>query len=225
MMLKKLKEILIHESALKWLCLGFAALAVGSFLFLTTEVKEASEGHPELIGSLDYNIPNWLFQIRSEELTSFAFQITALGSGIILTIVVICVVTALLFLKRIYSSLQLIIAALGAAAITHIAKIYFERPRPTTLSLISEVDGYSYPSGHSVSSAAIYFTIAFLVSQALTSRIQIALVWVFASALVAAIGLSRIYLGVHYFSDILAGSLIGVGWAFGLSGLRATLAK
>lgn len=87
------------------------------------------------------------------------------------------------------------------------------RPRPSEIPRLVEVAGYSYPSGHSLASAAILTTAAILVWEQ-TPRWRCRLLGVaFVGALVAAIGASRVYLGVHYPTDVAAGISVGAAWA------------
>lgn len=86
---------------------------------------------------------------------------------------------------------------------------HWDRPRPDFLIRLVNVEGYSYPSGHSLSGAAVYFTLAILLCQESRSFIVLS----FASLLIFLISLSRVYLGVHYISDVMAGVLLGIAWA------------
>jgi undecaprenyl-diphosphatase len=187
------------------------ALLIG-FLFLSTEVREAMGGNPELIHAIDQWVLNHLSEIRSPRLSSVAVSITALGSVTLLTLLTIFC-SFLLYAKRARSfAILLLLTALGSAVISQILKAFFERARPDVAYRLVSVEGYSYPSGHSVSAAAIYIVLGIILSRFFERRAHRFTLHLFFAALVIAIGLSRIYLGVHFASDVLAGFLAGLCW-------------
>ena len=126
----------------------------------------------------------------------------------------ILVASALLARKQRYLQLvQIIFAATGSVAISSIMKSYFERPRPINLTHLVDVQGYSYPSGHSLASSSVYFTFAILLYQEFRKPIERIFIVGFALFFVFLIALSRVYLGVHYLSDAVAGVFLGMSWA------------
>lgn len=96
-----------------------------------------------------------------------------------------------------------------APVLTFAFKTFFARERPPLATRLALVDGFSYPSGHSVSAACIYFSLAIIAARANGSRPRRVFMIGFFLFLVFAIGLSRMYLGVHYFSDVVAGFTVG----------------
>jgi undecaprenyl-diphosphatase len=104
----------------------------------------------------------------------------------------------------------------------NLLKIGFNRPRPQIFEWGTYTASSSFPSGHAMSSVVVYGTVAYLAArlqQRLASRV---LTFISAAVIVAAICVSRMYLGVHYPSDILAGIMIGLAWAaFCMSVLEA----
>lgn len=141
-----------------------------------------------------------------------ARDVTALGSFTVLTFIVIVVAAALMLAGRARTGWFLVAAAAGGAIISSVLKTLINRPRPD-LTGLTRVFTASFPSGHATSSAVIYLTIGALLAATATRRREQVFYWAVAVFLVAAVGLSRIYLGVHYPSDVLAGWLIGAGWA------------
>lgn len=140
-------------------------------------------------------------------------NVTALGSGTILTCVVIAV-SGLLLVQRLWLTAGLVLAAtLGGSIIAGEAKYWVGRPRPELVDHLVQVTGLSFPSGHATNSAIIYLTVAGLVAQVAQGRAVRRYVLGLAMVLVAAIGVSRVYLGVHWPSDVLAGWCAGTGWA------------
>lgn len=140
-------------------------------------------------------------------------NITALGSGTILTSVVVAV-AGLLLVQRLWLTAALVlVATLGGSIIAGQAKYWVSRPRPELVDHLVQVTGLSFPSGHATNSAIIYLTLAGLVAQVTPHRVVRRYVLALALVLVGAIGMSRVYLGVHWPSDVLAGWCAGTGWA------------
>jgi undecaprenyl-diphosphatase len=140
-------------------------------------------------------------------------NITALGSGTILTCVVVAT-AGLLLVQRLWLTAALVLAAtLGGSIIAGQAKYWVGRPRPELVDHLVQVTGLSFPSGHATNSAIIYLTLAGLVAQVTPRRVVRRYVLLLAVVLVGAIGVSRVYLGVHWPSDVLAGWCAGTGWA------------
>jgi undecaprenyl-diphosphatase len=141
-----------------------------------------------------------------EPVTGWAFVITALGSSYVLIGVALAAALGLALRGRWRSALALIVAYAVTDATVAVVKLVVERPRPD--ANLTEAGGFSFPSGHSAMSMAVYGCLAFALARACRGfpRVACALV---GAAIVAAIGLSRIYLGVHYPSDVLAGWITG----------------
>lgn len=180
---------------------------------LTSEMLEASAGATELIGSIDRGLFAILKEYRTPRLTEAVLNISALGSGIVLSIFVSTLCLLFLSVGQKHFALQLVIAALGSAILTWVLKSHFERVRPSLIEHLTFADGYSYPSGHSLSSASVYFTLAIILNNISLARSSKLILISMLLLIILAIGFSRIYLGVHYFSDITAGILLGIAWA------------
>jgi undecaprenyl-diphosphatase len=202
-----------HDRSNKWLFLGFSTLVLGLFILFSAEVLEADAGQPELIGHLDFIISRGMTGFRNPPLNAFFLFLTDLGSFYFLTALVMLFAGFLLYKKRWVLAAQIISAGLGTSLITYLLKSYFARPRPNVLQMLTTAQGYSYPSGHSVSAAAIYLTMAITLSEILHRKKSRVAVYIVAVLLAISIAISRVYLGVHYFSDITAGLLVGTAWA------------
>ncbi len=211
-MTELIRKLWAENKIEKWLLLGLSCVLAGILFLMTSEVVESIQGRPETLWKIDKSLTNYLVTIRTPQLSAIALDITALGSGTVLTILVLIISLYFLFLKNINSAAHLIIVATGSGLITNLLKQIFERARPDILGRLVEVQGFSYPSGHSLSSAAIYFTIAYLTKDLLRSRRQAAINFSLFSILILLIASSRIYLGVHYFSDVSAGIVAGIAW-------------
>ncbi len=105
-----------------------------------------------------------------------------------------------------------LLSAIGAEVLDAILKLAFHRPRPEPFFGYPLPPTYSFPSGHSLVSASVFGVAAALGTSRMKSRAQTAAAWIGAAALTLAIGISRIYLGVHYASDVAAGYAAAVIW-------------
>ncbi|KQS05139.1 hypothetical protein ASG11_03530 [Sphingomonas sp. Leaf357] len=150
-------------------------------------------------------------------------DITALGGVTVLTLVTI-VVAGFLALKRLWLTLMLVLAGTisGAIAVAT-AKAIVARPRPALVDHLVQVSSASFPSGHATSSAIVYLTIAALVMQIVRGRPLRIYILGTAIVLVTLIGCSRVYLGVHWPSDVLTGWGFGSLWALMWWGIGASI--
>lgn len=136
-------------------------------------------------------------------------DVTALGGFTLLTLITLVAVLAFLFhRKRLHAAIMLG-AVLMSEVITDLAKHAYGRPRPDLVSHGSYVYSASFPSGHSTQSAVVYLTLAMLISSLETRRSTKALAWGIAILTVLFVGFSRIYLGVHWPTDVVGGWTLG----------------
>lgn len=193
-------------------------LVVGStwvFIELADEVRERSTerfdtwavralrqpGHPELPRG-----PAWLAEVGR--------NITALGSRAVLLLIVAAVV-GYLYLRRAYATMWLVLlVTLSGGVLNRLLKVYFDRARPDIVPVAGLMTP-SFPSGHSMFSAVIYLSLGVLLMQLEPSRAIKAYIFAVALMLTFLVGISRIYLGVHYPTDVLAGWAMGLAWALG----------
>ena len=140
-------------------------------------------------------------------------NLSALGSGAVTTLIV-CVVALFLLLDRRPRQAILVIATTSAAAIFMVLlKNSIGRERPSIVEPIETVDGLSFPSGHTLIAAVLYPTLGILVANNLRGRHLKVFVFVTAAVLALLVGFTRVYIGVHYPSDVLGGWLLGVAFA------------
>ena len=149
--------------------------------------------------------PFWL-----EEL---AEDLTALGGYTVLTLFSLIAFGFLLLLRRLRLALGLAAAVGGAMLLNNFLKIGFNRPRPDLVSHGVEVYSLSFPSGHAMLSAAVYLTLGALLAEAQSQRRLRTYIITVTILLALAIGVTRVYLGVHWPSDVLAGWALGSAWA------------
>jgi undecaprenyl-diphosphatase len=143
-------------------------------------------------------------KIKSDELTNIVKIITNLGDTfIIITGIIICF---LLFRKKVYPIL-ITSNILGVVLINQTLKHLIMRPRPDFLHLVEET-GFSFPSGHSMAAFGFYGYFIYLINiSKLNKKIKVILTSIL-SIIILLIGLSRVYLGVHYISDVVAGFIM-----------------
>jgi undecaprenyl-diphosphatase len=185
-----------------------------AFARLTDEVFEGETQHfdEQVLRSLrsatDPGTP-----IGPRWLQAGALDITALGSATVLGLVVLLIVGFLLLQGMYRNALFVFVASTGGWLLNSALKELLQRPRPEVVPHLRDVWTLSFPSGHAMTSAAVYLTLG-----ALTMRIakrRVTKFYCIASAMLVTVlvGASRVYLGVHYPTDVLAGWLAGLSWA------------
>ena len=144
-----------------------------------------------------------------------ARDLTSLGSIIVLAIITLAVAGYLFLARQQVAAWLMLMAVFGGIALVDLLKFVFARPRPDVVAHAARVFTASFPSGHASLSAITYLTIAALLAQS-QSSFKIGIYFIsLAVILTIVIGVSRLYLGVHYPTDILAGWCIGTAWAIG----------
>ena len=142
-----------------------------------------------------------------------ALDITALGSASVLGLVVAAIVGFMLLQGLRRTALLVLVASTGGWVLNSLLKELFQRPRPEVVPHLREVMSLSFPSGHAMTSAAVYLTLGALVMRVADRPVTRLYCMGFAMFLAGIIGVSRVYLGVHYPTDVLAGWLVGLSWA------------
>lgn len=150
---------------------------------------------------------------------------TALGGVLLRHLFAIAAIVTLLFLRLRREATLLALTIVGGWAVNSALKTLVGRPRPEIVSHLTEAGGTSFPSGHSFNSAVVYISIALAFAAMSPRRPVRATIVLAAMALTLLIALSRVWLGVHYPSDAIAGWLGGAGWAFLASALLYRPAK
>ena len=142
-------------------------------------------------------------------------DITALGGVTFLTLLTVSAIAILLFHGKRRHALIFLVTVVSAQVTTELLKGFFGRPRPTLVPHGSFVYSHSFPSGHSTLAAATLLSLAALVASLERTRRAKIYDFVLAILITFAVGFSRIYLGVHWPSDVLAGWALGSMWALG----------
>lgn len=161
----------------------------------------------------DENTLAWLEQFRTDFVTQLMIDLTALGSLAVLA-VAFSVATFLLWHRRDWVAIiYLATVGTGAMGLAKLLKHVFGRVRPDIDSHLVKVSDLSFPSGHALGSSAMYMALAYLLSRYFTGLGHFVTFHLIAATLIGFVAISRMYLGVHYPSDIVGGICIGVSWA------------
>ena len=198
-----------------WVAVGVALLFVAAFVELSEELHDADVEPTRLLGA-DIGILRLVARLRRPWLNGIAMDLTALGSPVVVSLFTVALGALLLVKADRRGAGVLVVSSFASALLTIATKTFLERPRPEVVPRLVEVTGLSYPSGHSLASAAVYLTATLVVARHL-ARWKERLAAVASSAtLVLLIGGSRVYLGVHYPSDVFGGILLGTAWALAM---------
>lgn len=154
-----------------------------------------------------------------------ARDVTGLGGLGVLTFLTLAA-AGLLWLQRRRGTALYVLTAVGSGVtLSNAAKAFFDRPRPDLVPQGSIVYTASFPSGHSLMAAVVYLTLAALVARSFPERRLRAYVVALAILVTLAVGASRVYLGVHWPTDVLAGWAAGGAWALACAALAHALAR
>ncbi|MBW3558878.1 MAG: phosphatase PAP2 family protein [Proteobacteria bacterium] len=205
------------------LALGGVSATVWAFLTISDEVGEGETTAVDRRMLLALRTPGALGDpLGPRWFEEAARDVTALGGFTVLTIWTVVVVAALLF-HRLGRQAGVLAGTMTAALISSEAlKTLFDRARPDLVPHGSYVYSHSFPSGHSTLSAAAFLTTAAVLASLEERRRSKAFIFTVAVILTVGVGASRVYLGVHWPTDVLAGWSLGAGWAL-LGRLALTL--
>lgn len=181
----------------------FAALL---FAFLADAVME------NRCASFDAAVRNGVHSLATPTLTLAMRCLTQLGAAIFLLPAGIVIAWFLYGAGRPRAAVLLAITALGSQVFDQALKYGFRRPRPEVFFGLPQPGTYSFPSGHSVTSCCFYGVLAAILAAGAVSTRRKAVIWTATALLTFCIGLSRVYLGVHYPSDVLGGWALAIVW-------------
>lgn len=184
------------------LALALFSIAMIGFVSLADEVSEG-----ETL-AYDSAILEWLNTLATPELDRVMVILTNLGGVVAISSLTGALIIYLLYKRRKYAALMMAFGVGGAAVINLILKSIFERTRPDLWTQIITEVSFSFPSGHAMGSSALALSIILILWRTKWRTISI----VIGSFYVLIIGLTRLYLGVHYPTDVIGGWLMSLGW-------------
>lgn len=200
------KRELLTKKNIQYVCLILSLLAIYSFVFFTL-VDDLNEND---LRHFDYTLIEFIQSRISDKLTMVMKAITFFGGQAWLIIAVLFTSIGFAFVKKRYAVYLILSSGLGGL-FNLFLKWLIQRERPDFYPLILE-GGYSFPSGHSMSSFIFYSSVAIVFAKVSKSKMLDVLIGIAFALLVLTIGISRIYLGVHYPSDVIAGFAAGGFW-------------
>ena len=209
----RLRKLERHE--ITWLVAGACVcLLLWGFLSLADEVMEGDTT------TLDTRI---LLAFRKADdpsrpigpawLETSLLDLTALGGPTVLGLIVVSVAGFLLLQTRYHTALVVLATAASGEIANMAMKNVFLRPRPTVVPHLRDVSSTSFPSGHAMESAIIYLTLGAMLMRLAKRRITKIYCIGMAVFMTLLVGVSRVYLGVHYPTDVVAGWMFGFFWA------------
>ena len=199
--------------------IGWSAVLLGAMIFVFAAVGRHPPGlapktNLPFVGEFDLSVYHWMDDIRNGVLTLLARFLSVLGGGAATIPLRITVAVWLAFRRRWRAFASWVITWAAAELILSAAKTFFHRGRPP-FPLV-DVNGFSFPSGHAVAGAATAVALVLVLLPAGPARRR----WEFvAIGFAFVMALSRVYLNAHWFSDVVAGVLLGAGVALGSAGL------
>ncbi len=193
--------------------LAGSAVTVAMAVGFTEVLEDVLEG--DGIAGIDQPAAEWLATHRDLWLTAMLKGFTGAGGPLPLVVLASLTCAAAVWRCKSWLPVTLTLVGVGGVALVIVtAKALVVRNRPALPFAVIAEDGYSFPSGHATGTAAIALLCAWMLTRwVIASWTGRVIVWTAAAALSAVIGFSRVYLGVHYASDVLAGWLLGTTWA------------
>ncbi len=207
-MVRFIKDYYHNNSAKLLLSVLFFVLALVIFAVITDEIILEKE---ETIDFLVFEF--FKKYLISDQLTGSMYAITQLSSVTLMKIAYPLLIGILVVFKFYRKALFTFVAGTGGLLIIYVMKMFFERPRPPYPILYRE-ESFSFPSGHATFSFIFYGTLAYFIWLTDLPKVWKYIAMTFLVSLSLAIGFSRVYLHVHYASDVLGGFCLGYSWLF-----------
>ncbi len=185
---------------------GFAAVALFMLLGVSNQLDHAA---------LEY-----IGRIRTSDRTNWMIAVSLLGWGNVEIPLALALAGWLWYRRRPACARFYVATTLSGWAVYALLKASFQRPRPSIIARLDGAGWWAFPSGHAMLAPIVFVLAAILLSEALACRRRSAALMAAAWIIVASIGFSRVYLGVHYPTDVLAGLLAGTAWVSAALSLR-----
>lgn len=170
----------------------------------------------------DERVLQWIEVRRTPQLDEIMLEITTLGNGAVVMLMIAVASIFLWLTHHRWSVYILLVGVFGGQILNSTLKALFARERPSVVAAVDHVSSLSFPSGHAMAAMIAYGSIAYLIGRLEPTPRLRRVTWTLAGIIILAIGISRMYLGVHYPSDILAGFIGGLAWiAFVAASVKA----
>jgi len=160
----------------------------------------------------DQDVASWFHAHLTQTFATFLHALTELGSGAWIGIVLFCMVLFFVWKRHWPSLVTMIVAVPGGMLLNELVKVLVHRQRPFLEGPFVDWSGYSFASGHTIGATLLYGQLALLLIPAMKGRHWRALTMFAATILVVLVGFSRIALGAHYLTDVLAAIIFGIFW-------------
>ena len=201
-----------------FLSIGFI-FGIGGVMLFAYLAEVVMEGATQTIDEAGLR---WINSHQSEALDHVMMEITSLGNFAVV-LMMLLVVSAFLWLSK--HKLSVVLLALGVGggyAANNVLKMFFDRDRPSVFEHGADVLTSSFPSGHAMVSTIAYLSVAYLVGRLEPKPAMRRVTWILAIVIIILVATSRMYLGVHYPSDVIGGIIAGVAWlGFVIAGMHA----
>lgn len=185
--------------------IALGAIAIGAL------VEDVTDGGG--VAVLDHPVAGFVVTHRSGALTAVLRPVSIAGSPVVLAVVAVVAGALLGFLRRSWEPVVLAsVTVAGTGVLTAVFKEVLGRSRPPLADAVAAADGYAFPSGHAAAAAAACGVLAWLCTALLRSWAGRVAAWAVAAVLAALVGISRVYLGVHWTTDVIGGWVVGVVW-------------
>lgn len=199
-----LEKLAIEAKTLARLGLAFVFYLLPLLVFARLAVEAVEKSPP----ALDISILQWLHQFSNPALTQVNLFITNAGSPVVIVAITIIMALVLYRFGRQPAALVMVLGVGGAAIVTLVSKIAFQRARPHLWTPVITESSFAFPSGHAMISSAFAFTVIYLLWHTRWRWLAIFL----GLLTTVVIGLTRLYLGVHFPTDVIAGWVVGFIW-------------
>lgn len=191
------------------LTVGIVVLAIAGLLFALVAGHVVNGG---ALAIIDVQLAQWLHEHSRPRLTQCLLALTHLHDPIVISVVAALITLYFIWKKRWYAALAVLLVVQGGMLLNLLAKQAFHRARPSFENPLVTLTTYSFPSGHVVASTVFYGVLAALLISQTTSWRRACCIALTVLAMVVLVAFSRMYLGAHYLSDVLAGFLEAIAW-------------
>jgi membrane-associated phospholipid phosphatase len=191
------------------LTIGILVLVIAGLLFAFIAAQVVSG---DALTIIDVQLSQWLHERSKPLLTQGLLIISSVHDPIVISVVAALIMLTLAWKKDCYATVAFLLSVQGGMLLNLLAKQVFHRARPSFENPLVTLTTYSFPSGHVVASTVFYGVLAVLLISQTPSRRRAYCIALAALAMVTLVAFSRMYLGAHYLTDVLAGFLEAVAW-------------